>query len=456
MESSRLPLHRPTIPPHPQDYKPVLIRAYKTRQPDWKPIYKDPQACKNSPTYNVLENPPPRDSGIVSVKGNSIDISELEVGEALHDTCSLVTIKNDQLGRVYVLKSAKKHRYIRRMLMREMEILCTIPLHKNIMGRPAFLATVQWAYAQESFNAAQMPNLVDRTFIKGEAIVGYMTEYIPSGTLAKQLLAFSHENPLKSEIGLSWCLQLCEALIHLHRVCGLAHSALKPDNVLVDTTDKGKEGSEYGDAGRIVLIDFEQTKTWEEFEGPLVYRLGRRLRSDNPLESCMISEQSDIHSLACIFWMIFECKGIFDYACACTDRVIDTTIKFFRAKIRWFHNTPVSLRQILASCTGMDEYHISHVSLEALRDAVAEAYSQAKKATECGPMALKTATACLCTEPAEMPPPDSILPSEATTTSSLVSAEASSPVTLDTITPAYPVHAPAQTITTCSHEEMVY
>ena len=124
-----------------------------------------------------------------------------------------------------------------------------------------------------------------------------MTEYIPSGTLDIRLRAFKHENPPKMEVGLSWCLQLCEALIHLHRVCGLAHAALKLDNILVDTADKGKEGSEYGDVGRIVLIDFEQTNTWAEFEGPLAHRLRKGYTSDKLLASCTISEQCDVRDL---------------------------------------------------------------------------------------------------------------------------------------------------------------
>lgn len=178
--------------------------------------------------------------------------------------------------------------------MREIEILCTMPLHKNIIGRPSFLVTTEWTNVQESFNAAQMPNFVQRTYTKGEAVVGYMTEYISSGTLEEQLMAFSHNNPPKKEIGLSWCLQLCEALIHLHRVCGLGHLGLKPDNVLVDTTDAG---SEYGNAGRIVLIDFEQANTWLEFQGPLVSQLDRGHMKDKLLKSCRVSEDCDVSDL---------------------------------------------------------------------------------------------------------------------------------------------------------------
>ncbi|KAF8421209.1 kinase-like domain-containing protein [Tirmania nivea] len=440
--------------PTPRAINRHLIRAYKTRQPLWHPIYKDSRACKDSPTYNVLTNPPPRDSGIVCVEGNSIDISEIEAGKELHDTCTLVTIKNDPSKKIYVLKTVSHRKYIRKSLMREMEILCTMPLHKNIIGRPSFLATVQWTNVQESFNAAQMPNLVHRTSVKGDAVVGYMTEYIRSGTLERQLNPFKHLFSLESEIALSRCLQLCEALIHLHRVCGLAHLGLKPDNVLVDTTDRG----EFGNAGRIVLIDLEQANTWAEFRGPLVYQLDWQYRKDNkPLGSFWLSEQCDVHALACIFWMIFECKPVYSHICRCDGPgVVDTAARLSR--IKWFHRTPISLRMILLQCTKKYEYDVSNISLEDLRDAVVKAAtlcSQEKnKTSKCGLTAAKTATVCLQRhEPAEKPLRDSLLPPETTTTSCPISTEAittSSHITPDTVT-ADPVHVSTQTIA-CSHE----
>lgn len=68
-----------------------------------------------------------------------------------------------------------------------------------------------------------------------------MTHYVMSGTLTQAMESHHHGNPIPGPIQLSWALQLLDGLIHLHRIAGVPHCCLKPDNILIDKSFEPEE-----------------------------------------------------------------------------------------------------------------------------------------------------------------------------------------------------------------------
>ena len=150
--------------------------------------------------------------------------------------------------------------------------------------------------------------------------------------------------------------------------------------------------------------------------------------------------------------MIFECKELHARECECESGCATPTSYY--STLRWFHNTPVILRKILMDCTRTAGYKDCQVSLEALRDAVAEAamLCTCSQATDSGPVALATATAteCPCCHVPEIPPPFSLLTISDVVSSEMIITSSFAAIALGTSTTGDPV--PTQASTTCSHE----
>jgi len=215
---------------------------------------------------------------ITSLKGKSINIGRIDVStlSGIHDTCSTLRINDDPDKKLYIIKTANRADKVHR-LYKEIIILCTMPPHKSILSRPSLVTA---DYTEQNGNSTAMDH--------GTAVIGFMSKYYSSGTLRMNLKdAASLGKDIPGPTQVSWSLQLIDALIHLHRVAGIAHLALKQENILVDTSP---ECSEIG--GRIILIDFEQSGSSRAFEshGLTVANRG----GDTILESNSVTQACDV------------------------------------------------------------------------------------------------------------------------------------------------------------------
>ena len=81
---------------------------------------------------------------IYSVIGHSVDLGDLTVGKEIHDTCSLVHLTSQTHNPThYVLKTVNSVYEIRSML-KELLLLSTMPRHRNVMDRPAYIVTAEF------------------------------------------------------------------------------------------------------------------------------------------------------------------------------------------------------------------------------------------------------------------------------------------------------------------------
>ena len=185
---------------------------YKQR---WESTHKDSEVGNEDP--------------ITSLKENSTDFRGIGALSKIYDTlaCCLIRICDDadKAEKLYVIKTANHSGKLNR-LYKEIILLCTISPHKNIMGRPS-VVTADWIQQDSQLGVAN----------SGKVVIGFMSEYVKSGMLAmnlKQARDLRKDIPGPTQV--SWSLQLIDALIHLHRVAGIAHLALKLDNIIVDTS----------------------------------------------------------------------------------------------------------------------------------------------------------------------------------------------------------------------------
>ncbi|KAI5785612.1 kinase-like domain-containing protein [Peziza echinospora] len=360
--------------------------------------------------------PPPIDpTTILNINHICIDWSDLEILKVLHDTCLKVRIRETASSHIpeflrrqkYVFKCPTRKRGVR-SLTKELALLCTMPSHKNIAGRPSFIVTANLqrvgytttsgsgssppsgfpslfssrSYSKSVHSFLSSPTPTSETFEETEIILGFMTPYIPSGTLTQNLQQRLHRLPSSSprrippEVQLSWSLQLIDAAIHLHRVVGISHNGVKPDNILID--DPGYR-SPVG--GRLWLIDFEQLGTYRYLRAPerwggkvsrkRVLGTGRRpgrgrgsgsggLGGDvGDVEEEVDGESADVFSIATIIWLIHE--NIFTFHNLGT-RNLGRPLEF--------SDTPAHLRKVLCRC--LDEAPGKRPSLEELRRAVGD------------------------------------------------------------------------------------
>lgn len=204
-------------------------------------------------------------AAILEVPG--IGISYLHRIKSLHDTCELVRIKcelpnnrstnNEQL---YVFKRADQGLLGNTDNMRrEIGLFLTMPLHENIMKIDYLVTRRLVGQLTTKITQGEIRN--GQSCIteceKGDVICGFLTKYIPTGTLGRTLRRRCAEGSFYWSIRMSWALQLCDAFYHIHHVAKTYHGGCKPDNILIDDRD--------GKGGKLIVIDFEHLKSTKLF-----------------------------------------------------------------------------------------------------------------------------------------------------------------------------------------------
>ncbi|KAI5811578.1 kinase-like domain-containing protein [Peziza echinospora] len=229
---------------------------------------------------------------IYSVEGHSVDLGDLTVVKEIHDTCSLVHLTSQARNPThYVLKTVNDVNEIRSMV-KELLLLSTMPRHRNVMERPAYIVTAEFCDEMEP------------------VVIGFMMRYIPSGSMSSYLNARLRPppsstramRPLPGHVKTSWSIQLLEGVIFLHRVAGISHAGIKPDNILVEET--ATSDTEGGGNSQLYLIDFEQIGTWALYRPPEIE--GPKACWHYIEESTLESERVDVYAVGAIIWLLFE------------------------------------------------------------------------------------------------------------------------------------------------------
>ncbi|CAG8961670.1 hypothetical protein HYFRA_00006207 [Hymenoscyphus fraxineus] len=147
------------------------------------------------------------------------DISNVTLLQQLHDSVSLVR-HADQICIMKSLTSSPKYLY------HELKVLLTMDAHTNVISRPSQL-------------------VVKRCKFGGKlAVVGFILDYYPAGTLRDNLSFRRTSESLKLQDQMKWSIQVTEAMIHIQKN-GIMYCDLRLDNMVLD------------DGENVILIDFE-------------------------------------------------------------------------------------------------------------------------------------------------------------------------------------------------------
>ncbi|KAI0115732.1 hypothetical protein GGR51DRAFT_360843 [Nemania sp. FL0031] len=176
----------------------------------------------------------------------ALDVMQLQLVRQLHDTISIVTVDRDTAFGGYpsdggiIFKSvidSYDHLY------HELRFLLTAAPHDHIMPRPLAVVTKLSAFGGK------------------RGVVGFLLRLFPSGSIRDILPLRQKAGTLDYPTKLHWCKQVTTALIHITEVCGTFFADLRPDNVLLDSSN-GQD--------RLLLCDFEQRGNWHEWNAPEV------------------------------------------------------------------------------------------------------------------------------------------------------------------------------------------
>jgi len=165
-----------------------------------------------------------------------VDISQVQLLRQLYESVSLVQFETPQGLQIRTFKALTSYpKYI----YHELKVLLTLPPHPNIISKPSHLVIKKCGFGGKT------------------AVVGFMTEYQPLGTL-QALLPFRRiHNTLRYVDQLKWAIQLTSALVHISEH-GRFYSDLRLDNILLSATED------------LVMVDFEQRGVWCGFAAPEV------------------------------------------------------------------------------------------------------------------------------------------------------------------------------------------
>ncbi|KAK5449279.1 hypothetical protein LTS15_008821 [Exophiala xenobiotica] len=180
---------------------------------------------------------------------NSIDISQLRLESRLHDSTTLVTMKDNEssLQQPLVFKSCTDDP---QFLYHEVKMLLTCPPHGNVLSAPLFLVT-----NKSSFGGKR-------------GVCGFIVPYFPIGSMRDILPLRRKKGILSFQQQIKWSRQIASALEHIYRTRQTFYSDLRPDNVLLKhcPSDPSAEDA--------TLIDFEQRGNWYEWCPPeILYRM---------------------------------------------------------------------------------------------------------------------------------------------------------------------------------------
>lgn len=181
-----------------------------------------------------------------SIWPESIELDILRLIVQIHDSVSKVRIPSKHDDNQFIFKSATSDA---KSLYHELKNLLSLPRHQNIMPPPLYLVTISNRYQKGQLK-----------------LCGLIFPYFPTGSLAGILTKRKISCPMDAQelsSKLQWCNQIVSGLIAINDSPVRFYSELKPDNILLNVADDGKES--------LVLIDFEQMGNWMDFSPPEVF-----------------------------------------------------------------------------------------------------------------------------------------------------------------------------------------
>ena len=128
----------------------------------------------------------------------------------------------------------------------EIKVLLTMPPADCIIGRPLYLVTIPMGKEQTG-------------------VCGFLLEFYDKGCLEDILTDRRLNGTLVFKDQLQWALDLTSALLHIQASPAHFYSDLRMDQLVLRTTDDGKE--------RAVLLDFEQSRNIYNWAPPEIYYL---------------------------------------------------------------------------------------------------------------------------------------------------------------------------------------
>ncbi|CZR55784.1 uncharacterized protein PAC_05672 [Phialocephala subalpina] len=171
----------------------------------------------------------------------SISLSELSLLSQIHDSISLVSIRNHDRSNTFVFKSATSDP---KYLYHELKVLLKLPPHPNIICRPLYIVTKRCGFGGKI------------------AVVGFILPYYAAGSLRDALPRRAAMGTLPSETKFKWAYQITSALMHIHETAGSFYTDLRPDNILISSATNNDDDDD------LTLVDFEQRGNWSAWSAP--------------------------------------------------------------------------------------------------------------------------------------------------------------------------------------------
>ena len=177
----------------------------------------------------------------------SIDIDELCFKRQLRDSISLVGVRRQETPEDVIFKS---HTLDSKIMYGELQNLLALPDHPNLSLKPLYLVTKRVRFGGK------------------RGVCGFIVKLYPLGSLEDVMRHHSiHGRDLPISTRLRWAREIATGVIAVRDSPLRYYSDLKLDNILIDAASDQLND----EAGRVVLIDFEQATPWMHRAPPEVY-----------------------------------------------------------------------------------------------------------------------------------------------------------------------------------------
>ncbi|KAF1815433.1 hypothetical protein P152DRAFT_185416 [Eremomyces bilateralis CBS 781.70] len=177
-----------------------------------------------------------------------LDLHELDLQQQIHDTVSVVRIRNKpEYGQVIFKSSVEGCFY----LYHEIKILLSLPSHSNIVSRPLFLVTKRCGFGSKI------------------GVCGFIIRYFPLGSLRDMLPKLRHSSTQSLRLSCQWAIEICSAMLHVKKNRSY-YCDLRTDNIVIDGPNLTSTTST---SPSTILIDLEQRGNWRFWSPPEVFYL---------------------------------------------------------------------------------------------------------------------------------------------------------------------------------------
>jgi hypothetical protein len=174
-----------------------------------------------------------------------IELKDLELVSMLNENVGLIKSKRHFKCQDVILKSSPR---APKLIYHELRMLLTLPSHTHLAKPPLAIVSIPDPRGGEP------------------KIVGFILHYYPLGSLGRSLRDKSLGGTLNWHDQIRWAKQITSTLIFLNDTAQTFYSDLKPDNILLSTSENSR-------TDEIILIDFEQNGAPNAWTAPEVIHL---------------------------------------------------------------------------------------------------------------------------------------------------------------------------------------